>query len=560
MAVLLRGKRKIFFQVTTRRKFLFFLFADALLIILAVFLAFLLRFDLIIPNQYFEGVLPTTIVLTLFFSLLSFNFFRLYSFSWSYVSIEELISLIKAVFLSFLLMSLSVFILRDQPFLSGFPRSVLFISYFLIFIFCGGIRFAKRIYLRTFRGDRFFGEKTLIVGAGDAGEQIARSILNSQNSPYLPVGFVDDSPAKKGIKIHGLPILGTIDNIPKIVKKYEIEQMIIAFPSAGSYPVRRAVEQGRKAGLLKIKILPSLSEIVDGQVSLRDLREVKAEDLLKREPVFWDSQAIESFIKDKKILITGAAGSIGSELCRQIAKFSPSLILLLDQDETGIFEIGEELENNFHFLKIVSFVADIRDKEKINQIFEKFQPDIVFHAAAYKHVPLMEKQPDEAVKNNVFGTKIVAEASLKHKVQKFINISTDKAVNPKSVMGATKRIGEMICQSLNQKNSTRFISVRFGNVLNSRGSVMPIFKERIEKGKPIEITHPEMKRYFMTIPEACILVIQAAVMGKGGEVFVLDMGEPVKILDLAKEIIRLSGLEPFRRNFFSGRRNYSYSP
>jgi len=265
---------------------------------------------------------------------------------------------------------------------------------------------------------------------------------------------------------------------------------------------------------------------------------------LGREPISLDQRGIENFLKDKKILVTGGAGSIGSELCRQIAKFKPRLLLVLDQDETGIFNISGELRNRFPQLKIVSIIADVRDKIKIEQIFKEFSPEVIFHAAAYKHVPLMEEHPDEAVKNNIFGTKNIADLAIKYGVEKLIFISTDKAVNPTSVMGATKRIGEMICQTLNQKNHTKFISVRFGNVLDSRGSVIPIFKEQIKRGGPVEITHPEMKRYFMVTSEACLLVLQAGTMGKGGEVFVLDMGSPIKILDLAKELIRLSGLEP----------------
>jgi FlaA1/EpsC-like NDP-sugar epimerase len=320
--------------------------------------------------------------------------------------------------------------------------------------------------------------------------------------------------------------------------------VIIALPSAGSKTIKKAVEMGRSAGLRKIKIVPPIKEIISGKVSIRNIRAIEVEDLLGREPVGLDLGPIESFIKDKKVLITGAAGSIGSELSKQIAGFKPSHILLLDQDETGIFNISKELKERSPYLKFDSLIANIRNGEKIDQIFNDFKPDIVFHAAAYKHVPLMEKQPEEAVRNNILTTKSLASLSLKHRVGKFIFISTDKAVNPSSVMGASKRAGEMICQNLNQKNGTRFISVRFGNVLDSRGSVIPIFREQIKKGGPIEVTHPEMKRYFMTTSEACLLVMQAGAMGQGGEVFVLDMGEPVKIIDLAKEMIRLSGFEP----------------
>ncbi len=528
-----------------KKQTLIFLIADILLISLAVLLAFLLRFDGIIPAQYLDqGTLQTMIFLALLFCLPIFYYFGLYSFSWSYVSADELISLAKAVILSFGFFTVSFFILKN---FQSSPRSTLFISYFLIFIFCGGIRFAKRVYLQTSnkRKTKQEKEKTLIVGAGDAGEQILRSILTSSGS-YLLLGFVDDNSAKQGAIIHGLKVLGRISDIPKIVKEKQIEQMIIALPSVGSQTIKNAVLMGRKAGLRKIKIVPPLAEIINGQVSIRHLREIQLEDLLGREQVILDMQPLQNFINDKVVLITGAAGSIGSELSRQVAKFRPSLLLLLDQDETGIFNISKKLSSiqELNFLPIKSLITDIRDEEKINHIFEQFKPNIVFHAAAYKHVPLMERQADEAVKNNIFGTKIVAEAALKYGIEKFVFISTDKSINPTSIMGATKRVGEMICQLLNQKNNTKFISVRFGNVLDSRGSVIPIFKEQIKKGGPIEVTHSEMKRYIMVNSEAVLLVMQAGSIGKGGEVFVLDMGKPISILDLAKELIRLSGFEP----------------
>jgi FlaA1/EpsC-like NDP-sugar epimerase len=531
------------FKKTNKIRISFFITADLFLIALSVYLAFLLRFDGEIPGQYLGGALPGTIILAWVFCLPIFYFSRLYSFSWSYVSTEELVSLVKAITLGFGLLGASLFIFRDEPIFRGYPRSVLFIGYLLVFIFCGSIRFAKRIYLQIFKKGAEGREKTLIVGAGDAGEQILRSIQASRSS-YLPIGFVDDSPAKAGVTIHGLKVLGGINDIPETIEENQIEQMIVALPSAGSFAIKKAVEKARSAGLRKIKFVPPITEIIDGEVSLRNLREIQAEDLLGREPVLLDTKSIENFIQNKAVLITGAAGSIGSELSRQIAKFKPSLLLLLDQDETGIFDISGELEYNFHRLKIKSIVADIKDRDKMNQVFSEFSPNIVFHAAAYKHVPLMEKDPAEAVKNNIFGTEVLAKASLQNGVEKFIFISTDKAVNPTSVMGATKRVGEMICQGLNQKNNTKFISVRFGNVLDSRGSVIPIFKEQIKKGGPVEVTHPEMKRYFMVTSEACLLVMEAGVMGKGGEVFVLDMGKPIKILDLAKEMIRLSGFEP----------------
>jgi len=532
------------FQKTAKSRMIFFIICDIILISLSVFLAFFLRFEGQIPSRYFLNI-EWIIFFSLLITLPIFYFLKLYAFSWTYVSTTELISLVKATGLSFLILTAVFFISRDHPIFSGFPRSTLFITYFFIFILCGGVRFTKRVYLQILQGGKKEEkERTLIVGAGDAGEQIIRSILSFPNTPYYPIGFIDDNPTKQGIIIHGLKVLGKIDEIPQIVENKGVDGLIIALPSAGPKAIRRAVEMGRRAGLKKIKIIPSITEIIDGEVSLGTLRKVEVEDLLGREPVSLYTKSVEKFIKNKTVLITGAAGSIGSELCRQVAKFRPSQLLLLDQDETGIFNIFNELEDKSPKLKVFSIIADIQDKEKIEQIFNKFKPNIIFHAAAYKHVPLMEEHPDEAVKNNIFGTKIVAEAALRNRVENFIFISTDKSVNPTSVMGATKRVGEMICQVLNKKGPTKFISVRFGNVLNSRGSAIPIFREQIKRGGPVEITHPEMKRYFMLTSEACLLVMEAGAIGQGGEVFVLDMGEPIKILDLAKEMIRLSGFEP----------------
>jgi FlaA1/EpsC-like NDP-sugar epimerase len=540
--------KKIFQRIfikTPKTRLVFFIIGDILSISFSVWLAFLLRFEGKIPSEQITH-LKNLIFLALVFSLPIFYFFKLYSFAWVYVSTEELISLSKAILFSFLLSSVTFLIFRDLPQFSVFPRSALFISYFLILFFSGGIRFSKRIYLQIFQKGLKKEEKsrTLIVGAGDAGEQILRSIQASAKNPYLPVGFVDDNPIKQGVPIHGIRVLGKINDIPNLIKENEIEEMIIALPSASSKVIKEAVKAGRKANLKKIKIVPSITELINGEVSIGEIKEVDIEDLLGREPVSLNTKSIADFIQNKTVLITGAAGSIGSELSRQIAKFHPSLLLLLDQDETGIFNISEELKDKFPRLKIKFLIADIVDGKKIEQIFNEFRPNIVFHAAAYKHVPLMELHPDEAVKNNILGTKIVAELTLKYEVGKFVFISTDKAINPTSVMGATKRVGEMICQVFNQKNTTKFISVRFGNVIDSRGSVIPIFREQIRQGGPVEVTHPEMKRYFMTISEACLLVMQAGAMGQGGEIFVLDMGEPVKILDLAKEMIKLSGFEP----------------
>lgn len=531
------------FKKTAIKRTIFFMVSDVFFIALSVWLAFLLRFDGKIPENYFPVVIKLS-MLAVLFTIPVFYLKKLYFFSWSYVSASEAMSLVSASAASFVIFALALYFLRYTQSFANFPRSIVFISYPLIFILCGGLRFSKRIYLRL-TGPAKMEEKkrTLIVGAGDAGEQILRSILSSGAFNYWPVGFVDDNPIKKGVMIHGLKVFGTIDSIPEIIQEQSIKQIIIALPSAGNRVIKKALGLGKIAGVKKIKIVPPLNEMIKNQFSFRNLRDVGVEDLLGREEIVLDTRQIEDSIKNRKILVTGAAGSIGSELCRQIAKFKPSLLFILDQDESGIFGIENELAADYPEIKVQSSISDVTDKEKILNILSSFKPAIVFHAAAYKHVPLMESDPREAAKNNVFGTKVLAEASIENGVERFIFISTDKAVNPRSVMGATKRIGEMICQGLNQKNKTKFISVRFGNVLNSRGSVIPIFKEQIRRGGPVEVTHPDMKRYFMLTSEACLLVMQAGAMGNGGEVFVLDMGEPVKILDLAKEMIKLSGLE-----------------
>jgi FlaA1/EpsC-like NDP-sugar epimerase len=531
-----------------------FLIADIVLIIFSVVAAFLVRFELSIPARYFTNI-EGIIILSLLVTVLIFYFSKLYIFTWEFVSTEEIISLLRATTFSFLIVTASFFVLRDHPVFSGFPRSTLFLSYFFIFIFTGALRFSKRIF-RYLSNERKLErkERTLIVGAGGAGEQILRNIINSFNSPYLPVGFIDDNPNKKGFLIHGLKVLGTINDIPQVAKENNIDSLIIAFPSAGSKTIKRAQEQGIKGGIMDIKYMPPMDELISSadEIGTGELRDIAMEDLLGRETTDMSEKNIEEFIRGKKILITGAAGSIGSELARQVARFNPSILFLLDQDETGIFNISQEIKNNFPSVDYSATVADICDEKKMSRLINGMIPDAIFHAAAYKHVPLMEDDPQEAVRNNILGTYILTKifkdlwkTNGENKKKKFIFISTDKAVNPSSVMGATKRVGEIICQIRNEEaQNAEFISVRFGNVLGSRGSVIPVFKEQISGGGPVKITHRDMNRYFMVTSEACRLVMQAGVMGKGGEVFVLDMGNPIKIIDLARELIRKSGFEP----------------
>jgi FlaA1/EpsC-like NDP-sugar epimerase len=515
---------------------------DIVLICFAVWFSFFLKFEGEISAQYLFTI-GQTAFLAVLFCVPIFYFVGLYSFSWSYAGLNELISLIKAVGIGFIFLVITLYLSRDFSSFNGYPRSTLVMSFCFIIFFCGTIRLAKRIY-QAFTKTKFGKEKTLIVGAGDAGEQILRSITNSRAGDYLPVGFVDDSNIKKGVNIHGLKVLGKIKDIPQIVKDNQISQIIIALPSAGNKIISEAIELARNSGVTKIKVTPTLSEIINEEVSFKNLKDVRVGDLLSRDIFVLDVGRIKSFIENKTVLIAGAAGSIGSELSRQIAEYNPSLLLLLDQDETGIFNISKEIEKKFPSLKIKSIIADVADKDRVNSLFALHSPNIVFHAAAYKHVPLMEENISEAVKNNIFGTENLALASIEFGVEKFVFVSTDKAVNPTSVMGTTKRIGEMICQNQNKKGKTKFVAVRFGNVLDSRGSVIPIFREQIKRGGPVEVTHPEMKRYFMLIPEACLLVMEAGAIGNGGEVFVLDMGEPVKILDLARDMIKASGLIP----------------
>ena len=525
------------------KKVLWVAIADVFAIILAVMVAFLLRFDGSIPDSYFQGNLQAILALIILATLGSFWVLRLYSFSFKYVGIIDVLSIARALVASSLVVG-GLFLLfpASGPFF-GFPRSVLLISYVLIFFFTSGIRFTKRIWEASLQSmSNGSGKRILLVGAGDAGAELMRSVLAS--GEYTPVGFVDDDKAKQRISIHGVRVLGTIEDVPSVVAEHKIEQLVIALPTAGSDAIKRAVEAGRKANVMNMKVLPPLAELLNGKVSLQQLRQVEVEDLLGRKPFSLNTSTIESFLSARSILITGAAGSIGSELARQALRFGPTKLVLVDQDESGVFMVTNELRRLEGNTEVISVVADIRNSERMDSLFQELQPQVVFHAAAYKHVSLMEEYPEEAVRTNILGTGVVVNAALKAGTEVFVYVSTDKAVNPTSMMGSTKRVGEMVCQLSNQQGKTRFVAVRFGNVLDSRGSVIPIFREQLKRGGPLEVTHPDMERYFMVNSEACLLVMQAGAVGQGGEVFVLDMGKPVKILDMAHEMIRLSGLEP----------------
>jgi len=535
------------FKKTALKRRTFFFISDILLISVAMYASFWLRYNGVLPPESTQPLLYY-ISLALIIKLSFLILFKLYDISWQFVSMEELVNIFKALSIGSLFLGMVLFFLRVyKPFIVfPFPRSTLLIDYIISLFLIGSLRISKRVLLEGIKSPFKSKEekvKVLIYGAGGAGEQIVREMQRNKNSSYLPIGFVDDNSAKKRVIIHGIRVLGKRKDIQEICKNNKVDEILIALPSAHSKEIKKIVEEIRESNLIKkIKILPSVTDLINGNVTLSDIHEIELEDLLGRSPVNIDFNAIKDFIQDKKVLITGAGGSIGSELAKSILQFNPKTLIVCDIDETDIFHLVNNLE--FSTKEIIPVIGDIKDESKMASVFEKFSPQIVIHSAAYKHVPVLELYPEEAIKTNIEGTKILAELSLKHSIEEFVFISTDKAINPSSVMGATKRVCEEFLKILNQKNKTKFISVRFGNVLGSRGSVIPLFKEQIKKGGPVNVTHPEMKRYFMSTSEAVLLVLEASAIGQGGEVFVLDMGEPVKILDLAKEMIRLSGYEP----------------
>ncbi|HEX40676.1 MAG TPA: polysaccharide biosynthesis protein, partial [Phycisphaerales bacterium] len=424
-------------------------------------------------------------------------------------------------------------------------QAVFMLDMFATILLLAGLRMVVRLYHEEFRTEEAGRlKRLLIVGAGNAGEALLREIHRMPVAEYEVVGFIDDDPAKRGTLIHGLPVLGTVGQLPDICEARNIEEIAIAMPSATHQQRRRVIQVFDEGTNIRFRTVPSITDIASGRLRVSQIRDVGINDLLGREVVQLDEDMIEAFLKDKVILVTGAGGSIGSEMCRQVCKYGPRNLVLVEQAENPLFYIERELRRQFSSVNLAAVICDITDSVRVGQVFETYRPQVVIHAAAHKHVPLMELNPGEAVKNNILGTKTVADAAAEFGSTNFVMISTDKAVNPTSIMGSSKRIAEMYIQNLSMTSRTQYVTVRFGNVLGSDGSVVPIFKKQIAEGGPLTVTHPEMKRYFMTIPEASQLVLQAATMGKGGEIFVLDMGEPVKIVDLAKELITLSGFRP----------------
>jgi FlaA1/EpsC-like NDP-sugar epimerase len=525
-------------------KRLLVLISDALLISASFYMAYVLRFNTVHLEKYYASQILHSLPLLLAVRLSVFILMGLYRGMWRFVGVRDLIVFVKAVTLS---SGLSVGLLFILFRLENYPRSVFIIDWLILLMLIGGSRFAYRLYREGwFRhgGGPSYGEKNiLIVGAGRAGELILREIQSSSRRDYNPVGFVDDDRKKHHMTIHGVKVLGYTRDIPKIVHKLDIDEIVLAIPSARTEAKRRIMHMCKSTSST-VKTVPSVGELLDGVVKISALHEIQIEDLLGREPVKLDTAAIGQYVHDKTIMITGAGGSIGSELCRQVAQFSPRQLVLYENSEFNLYQIEMNLLELFPTLDIQPIIGTILNQAKVEKTLKQFKPDVVFHAAAYKHVPLMEVNVDEALANNALGTWIVARLSQQNDVKKFVMVSTDKAVRPVNIMGASKRIAELVCQSIGLNGKTQFVTVRFGNVLNSVGSVIPLFKRQIARGGPITVTHPEIYRYFMTIPEAVQLIMQAGAMGRGNEVFVLDMGEPIKIADLARDMITLSGLEP----------------
>jgi FlaA1/EpsC-like NDP-sugar epimerase len=515
---------------------------DVFLWALAGFLAFGLRLESW-PAPYWKTILYYLLLSLPVKSILVWAY-GLHLQAWSRFGFRDLWRLGQAVAVGTLLHFLGTLLLGETL---GMPRSVPLLEGGVAFLLMGVVRFLVRRYWERTRASGAEGTRVLIVGAGDAGSMVARELLRHPEAGLLPVGFLDDDPNKRGQTLMGLKVWGPLDQLPAAVRALGAEEVLIAMPSAPGSVVRKVVELARQAGV-RYRILPALYEVVSKEITTSQIREVRLEDLLRREPVKLDVASIASYLQDRVVMVTGAGGSIGSEIVRQVARFAPKQVLLVGKGENSLFLLEEELKDRFPSLFYKVLVADVRDRERMDYLFRTYQPEVVFHAAAHKHVPMMEANPDEAVFNNVVGTRNVVQLCLDYGVERLVNISTDKAVNPTSVMGASKRVAEMVVAWGASRAGVHqdLVSVRFGNVLGSRGSVVPIFMEQIRNRKPVTITHPEVKRYFMTIPEAAQLVLQAGGLGGKGTVYVLDMGEPIRIVDLARDLIRLAGLEPER--------------
>lgn len=527
--------------------------ADCVSIALAQVLAYAFRFEFVISAK---EMIPLTVGILLLvpFKLFVFYWFGLYRGMWRYTGLSDLKNLVRANVVSSLIV---LFVLLIFNRFEGLSRSVFLMDGILCFLLTGGFRVVIRIYFAN-KNNRnkltvkamlgwgrqpIQGRNTLLLGAGFAGESLIREIENNPSLGIHPVGFLDDDPNKKGLELHGIPVLGSIDKIKEIVTKYRVDQIFLTMPSAKAQDIRRVVKYCESTGL-PFKTLPGIGNLIDGSVRVEDLRDVNYEDLLGRPPVELDDASIGKYIQGKVVLVTGGGGSIGSELCRQAVKYQPELLIILDKSEFNLFSIEAELRKNFAGIQLLSLLGRVHDKVFLEQVFKEHKPQIVFHAAAYKHVHLVERFPWEGVLNNVLGSKNIMEISVKYQVERFVLVSTDKAVRPTSVMGVSKRVTELLARSRNS-GATKLMAVRFGNVVGSSGSVVPFFRDQIRAGGPVTVTHPDATRYFMTIPEASKLILQAGAIGSGGEIFILKMGTPVRIMQMAEDLISLSGKVPY---------------
>jgi FlaA1/EpsC-like NDP-sugar epimerase len=535
-------------------RFYLMLVLDAAVFSISLLAAYLLRFEFVLNEFYVQQIL-TVLPYVILLKLALFYVFRLYKGMWRYSSVEDFWRLGQASLLAMLATTGSLSLIRDTCDL--IPRSILLIDGVLTFVMAGGVRVGIRSYyaaMTTSKGLTAFclprmgtaqqmdSKRILIVGAGGSGEKIVREIFDNPQLSYEVVGFLDDDRGKQGRAVHGIPVLGPVDRLPEILEKVDIKEILISIPSATGVQMRRIVEICKRCGR-PYRTLPAMGEIMDGKVSIKALRDVNYEDLLRRLPVHLDMSGIQDYLSGRTILVTGAGGSIGSELCRQAIRFNPERLILVDACEANLFGIQTELRDNFGFLRYHSVLTAVQHRSLMECVFDTYRPQVVFHAAAYKHVPMLERNPWEAFFNNVLASKVTMELAIEHNAERFVLVSTDKAVRPTNVMGTTKRLAELILQS-RQHNGTRLMGVRFGNVVGSSGSVIPLFQNQIRGGGPVTVTHPEMTRYFMTIREAAQLILDAGAIGEGGEIFVLEMGTPVKIADMARDLIRLSGKEP----------------
>jgi FlaA1/EpsC-like NDP-sugar epimerase len=542
------------------KNFFIIFMVDILLISFSWYFAHMLRYNFAIPESSIS-ILLRFLPFVIITKIIIFYLFNLYEGMWRYTSLADLLSILKAGSIASLIIILLTFFTYR---LNVFSRSIFIIDWVFTLLCIAGSRVVIRLYYWLGTGDESAGvrsinfikalikpdrkgKRLIIIGAGDCAEKISREIHDNPNLGYRIMGYIDDDPMKASRHIHGIPVLGNRNEIQYFTEQLEAQELLIAMPSIATKDMREIVKLCEKCGV-PYKTVPGMGELINGSVTIKAIRDVSYNDLIGREPVKLDEEKIGAYLRGKRVLITGAGGSIGSELCRQACRFSPESLVLYDRAESPLYEIDLELKERFPNVKIIPRLADITDTCKLEKAFADTRPEVVFHAAAYKHVPMLEHNPWEAIGNNILGTRNVIEVANNHGVKRFVFVSTDKAVRPANVMGASKRVTELIVQAQNGCNltDTKFITVRFGNVVGSVGSVIPLFKRQIEKGGPVTVTHPEITRFFMTIPEACQLILQAGSMGNGGEIFILDMGVPIKIADMAEDLIRLSGFEPYK--------------